>query len=110
MRYTTCRRGVQARRSAHHARAGASMRIGLIGPAWVPVPPLAYGGLESVVDRLARGLARAGHDVLLAAPANSTCPVDLVPGMEDVPPDAPITGDTITELAHVAKAYAAMSG
>ncbi|HSU34292.1 MAG TPA: glycosyltransferase family 4 protein [Propionibacteriaceae bacterium] len=86
------------------------MRIGLIAPPWVPVPPPAYGGLESVVDRLARGLARAGHDVLLAAAANSTCPVDLVPGMEDVPPDAPITGDTITELAHVAKAYAAMSG
>ena len=43
------------------------MRIGLIAPPWLPVPPPAYGGLESAVDRLARGLARAGHDVLLAA-------------------------------------------
>jgi len=86
------------------------MRIGVIAPPWLPVPPPAYGGLESAVDRLARGLARAGHDVLLAAAANSTCPVDLDPGMEKVSPDAPITGDTITELAHVAKAYAAMSG
>jgi glycosyltransferase involved in cell wall biosynthesis len=84
------------------------MRIGLIAPPWVPVPPPAYGGLEAVVDRLARGLVEAGHDVLLAAPANSTCPVPQVPGMDEVDPEAPIMGDTITELDHVAKAYAAM--
>jgi hypothetical protein len=50
------------------------MRIGLIAPPWVPVPPTGYGGIEAVIDRLARGLLRAGHDVLLAAPGNSTCP------------------------------------
>ena len=86
------------------------MRIGLIAPPWLPVPPLAYGGLEAVVDRLARGLVDAGHEVLLAAPANSTCPVELVEGLTEVSPDAPITGDTITELDHVARAYSAMSG
>jgi glycosyltransferase involved in cell wall biosynthesis len=85
------------------------MRIGLIAPPWVPVPPPAYGGLEAVVDRLARGLLEAGHDVLLAAPANSPCPVPQVEGMDDVPDDAAITGDTVTEMAHVAKAYAALS-
>ncbi|HEY0402959.1 MAG TPA: glycosyltransferase family 4 protein, partial [Blastococcus sp.] len=56
------------------------MRIGLIAPPWLPVPPPAYGGTESVVDRLARGLVRAGHDVLLAAAANSSCPVPRVAG------------------------------
>ena len=86
------------------------MRIGLISTPWVPVPPPAYGGLEAVVGRLARGLADAGHDVLLAAPANSVCPVPCVPGMEDVEPDAEIAGDTITEMCHVARAYAAMDG
>jgi glycosyltransferase involved in cell wall biosynthesis len=85
------------------------VRIGLISPPWVPVPPPAYGGLEAVVDRLARGLVEAGHDVLLAAPANSPCPVPQVEGMDHVPDDAAITGDTITEMAHVAKAYAGMS-
>jgi glycosyltransferase involved in cell wall biosynthesis len=85
------------------------MRIGLISSPWVPVPPPRYGGLEDVVDRLARGLVEAGHDVLLAAPGNSGCPVPQVEGMADVAPDAPITGDTITEMAHVARAYAAMS-
>src|SRR3954447_8717310 len=55
------------------------MRIGLIAPPAVPVPPPAYGGTESVIDRLARGLVRAGHEVLLAAAANSACPVPQVP-------------------------------
>jgi glycosyltransferase involved in cell wall biosynthesis len=85
------------------------MRIGLVSPPWVPVPPPAYGGIEIVVDRLARGLVSAGHDVLLAAPANSTCPVPRVPGLAEVHPGAGITGDGITELNHVIKAYAAMA-
>ena len=51
------------------------MHIGLIAPPGVPVPPPAYGGTESVIDRLARGLVRAGHEVLLAAAANSAYPV-----------------------------------
>jgi hypothetical protein len=41
------------------------MRIAIIAPPWVPVPPPAYGGTENTVDSLARGLAGAGHDVLL---------------------------------------------
>lgn len=85
------------------------MRIGLISTPWVPVPPPAYGGLEAVVDRLARGLVHAGHEVLLAAPANSDCPVPCVQGMPEVPEDAPIEGNSIMEMVHVARAYAAMA-
>jgi glycosyltransferase involved in cell wall biosynthesis len=84
------------------------MHIGLIAPPWVPVPPPAYGGTEAVVDRLARGLVRAGHDVLLAAPANSTCPVPRVPGTDEAGDRAPVCGDTVTELRHVVTSYAAM--
>ncbi len=51
------------------------MKIGLIAPPWLPVPPVAYGGTEAVIDRLARGFVRAGHEVLLAATGDSTCPV-----------------------------------
>ena len=85
------------------------MRIGLIAPPWVPVPPPAYGGTESVVDRLARGLALAGHDVLLAASGNSTCPVPRVPGTDVAAPCAPVCGDTLSELRHVVLGYAAMT-
>ena len=52
------------------------MRIALIAPPWIPVPPPAYGGTEAVLDSLARGLAGAGHDVTLATTGDSTCPVD----------------------------------
>lgn len=51
------------------------MRIGIMAPPWVAVPPPSYGGTEAVVDRLARGFAGAGHDVLLWTTGDSTCPV-----------------------------------
>jgi hypothetical protein len=51
------------------------MRIGLVAGPWIPVPPVTYGGIERVVDSLARGFAAAGHHVVLAAPSDSTCPV-----------------------------------
>jgi glycosyltransferase involved in cell wall biosynthesis len=85
------------------------MRIGLIAPPGVPVPPPAYGGTESVIDRLARGLVRAGHEVLLAAAANSACPVPRVPGTAEAAEAGPVCADTVTELRHVIAAYAAMT-
>jgi hypothetical protein len=85
------------------------MRIGLIAPPGVPVPPPAYGGTESVIDRLARGLVRAGHEVLLAAAANSACPVPRVGGTGEAADAAPVCTDTVTELRHVITSYAAMT-
>lgn len=51
------------------------MRIALIAQPWVPVPPVAHGPLETVVDMLARGYKEAGHDVTLFTTPESTCPV-----------------------------------
>ncbi|QIG42406.1 glycosyltransferase family 4 protein [Nocardioides anomalus] len=84
------------------------MRIGLIAPPVIPVPPPAYGGTEAVIDRLARGLARAGHEVLLAAAANSSCPVPRVAGTSVADRNAPACSGTIGELRHVITSYAAM--
>lgn len=86
------------------------MRIGLIAPPWLPVPPPRYGGTEVVVDGLARGLLAAGHDVLLAAPEGSTCPVPLVPGMAAPGARSAATWSATAELYHVARAYAALAG
>jgi glycosyltransferase involved in cell wall biosynthesis len=52
------------------------MRVAVIAPPWLSVPPAGYGGIESVLDTLCRGLHRAGHDVLLYATGDSTCPVE----------------------------------
>src|SRR4051794_28801254 len=86
-----------------------SMLIGLIPPPWLPVPPPAYGGTESVIDRLARGLVEVGHEVLLAAAANSTCPVDRVAGTDQAADGAPAIGGAVPELRHVVTSYAAMA-
>jgi glycosyltransferase involved in cell wall biosynthesis len=51
------------------------MRIALISPPWLSVPPASYGGTERTIDTLARALVDIGHDVLLLATGDSTCPV-----------------------------------
>jgi glycosyltransferase involved in cell wall biosynthesis len=79
------------------------MRIGLVAGPWIPVPPVTYGGTERVVDTLARGFAAAGHEVLLAAPSDSECPVPLVPGMRPSSPAG--LNSSLSELSHVARAY-----
>lgn len=82
------------------------MRIGLISTPWTPLPPPAYGGIETVVDSLARGFLAAGHELLVAAPSDSTCPAPLVP--DSPPADPGGTWLTETELRHVVRAYQAM--
>jgi len=82
------------------------MRIGLIAPPWLPVPPPGYGGTEVVIDNLARGLQALGHDVRLFTVGDSTCPVPL----EFLYPTGitPMDAD-IPEAAHVLAAYDALA-
>jgi glycosyltransferase involved in cell wall biosynthesis len=80
--------------------------IGLIAPPWLPVPPVRYGGIELVIDGLARGLMAAGHDVLLAVPAGSACPVPQIPGLPACAPDR--MGCTVVEIPYALSAYAAL--
>jgi glycosyltransferase involved in cell wall biosynthesis len=82
------------------------MRIGLIAPPWVPVPPPAYGGTELVIDNLARGLQELGHDIRLFTVGESTCPVPKEYLYRE--PVAPI-GVTVAESAHVLAAYEALA-
>lgn len=82
------------------------MRIGLIAPPWVPVPPPAYGGTEMVVDLLARGLQSAGQEVLLVAAGDSTCPVPKVPGTLNSDPEG--MNEATSLMAHLVTGYAAL--
>src|SRR5207245_7184458 len=81
----------------------SDVRIAVIAPPWLPVPPPAYGGTEAVLDVLARGLELAGHDVLLCTTGDSTCPVERSWTL----PTAAGTVNTgaATELRHVINAY-----
>jgi glycosyltransferase involved in cell wall biosynthesis len=82
------------------------MRIGLIAPPWVPVPPPAYGGTEVVIDNLARGLQELGHDVRLFTVGESKCPVqtDYIYPLAIGP-----MGATVPETAHVLAAYESLA-
>ena len=79
------------------------MRIAIIAPPWVPVPAPAYGGTEAVLDQLARGLTRAGHDVLMVCHPESQCPVEKV---SVVPAEDTVRmGRASIELEHAIGAY-----
>ncbi len=83
------------------------MRIGLIAPPWVTVPPTRYGGTESVLDNLARGLVDRGHEVVLFTVGASTCPVEQRWLFDE--PAAPIGAGEL-EAAHVLTAYSSLQG
>jgi glycosyltransferase involved in cell wall biosynthesis len=79
------------------------LRIGLLAPPWATVPPDGYGGTEAVVDQLAVGFDRAGHDVRLFTINGSSCPVPRagVIGSDDVT----IIGTASIELHHMLAGY-----
>jgi glycosyltransferase involved in cell wall biosynthesis len=95
-------RSTHSHQIARTHRLCRPLRVGLIAPPWVPVPPPVYGGTEAVIDQLARGLAAAGCDVRLFTTGDSTCPVES--GW--LYPRALTTrADQAAELAHVQAAY-----
>ncbi len=84
------------------------MRIAIIAPPWAPIPPTLYGGIEQAVDAEARGMAAAGHEVLLFTTGDSTCPVPrrwLLPEAE-----GERMGVAVPEVRHVLAAYEAAAG
>jgi glycosyltransferase involved in cell wall biosynthesis len=85
------------------AAAAPRLRVGVVAPPWLPVPPFAYGGTESMVDLLARGLAADGHDVRLVCHPDSTCPVRRI--CPDITLRPELIGNAIAELRHTAAAY-----
>lgn len=78
------------------------LRIGVVAPPWVPVPPPKYGGTEGVIDTLARGLSARGHHVLLFTLGESTCPVPRAWVYHH--PALPM-GSTVAEMYQVTRAY-----
>ncbi len=79
------------------------LRIGILAPPWVPVPPVGYGGTESVIGRLARGLRTAGHDVRLWTAGDSTCPVPR--GFTYPTARTEAMGTSSIELRHTLEGY-----
>lgn len=83
------------------------MRIGLMAPPWLSVPPEGYGGTEAVLDRLARGLQSAGQEVLLWTTGDSTCAVPTGYVFDRAQSDH--IGIAALELRHLVRGYEAMN-
>jgi glycosyltransferase involved in cell wall biosynthesis len=80
------------------------MRIAMLAPPWLPVPPPTYGGIEAVLDGLCQGLVRHGHDVTLFAAPGSSSSAEVV----EVLPVA--HGDQIERSLHEADHVACVFG
>lgn len=58
---------------------GLSLRIGVLAPPMLPIPPARYAGTERIVGGLVDVLHRRGHRVTLFAPGDSKVDCELVP-------------------------------
>jgi glycosyltransferase involved in cell wall biosynthesis len=85
----------------------SQLHIGLLSPPWVAVPPPAYGGTESIVDRIARGLVAAGQYVTLYATGDSTAPVPIAHSVATAAADR--MGEGTVEMRHVMEGYEALA-
>ena len=52
------------------------MRVALVAPPFIPVPPKSYGGTELFIGQLAEGLKKLGIDVVVYANGESTIKVE----------------------------------
>jgi len=80
------------------------LRIGIVAPPFLPIPPPGYGGIERVVSVLVESLVEHGHDVTLFASAGSTTSAHMESPLT-IPPtlgDPAAMGD---EFCHTTAAY-----
>lgn len=75
------------------------MRVALIAPPFIPVPPRKYGGTELFVAQLAEGLQELGIDVVIYANGESTVDAEVRSLYEES--QWPIEGEVFANLADI---------
>jgi glycosyltransferase involved in cell wall biosynthesis len=75
------------------------MRVALIAPPFIPVPPKKYGGTELFVAQLAEGLQKQGVDVVVYANGESTVQAEVRYLYEKS--QWPIEGEVFANLADI---------
>jgi glycosyltransferase involved in cell wall biosynthesis len=99
------RSGVPARRRAQPTDA-PRLRIAMLAPPWIPIPPPGYGGIEFVVALLCDALVEAGHAVDLFCAPGSSSKASVHPVLEAAHPEH--IERALFEADHVASALAAI--
>jgi glycosyltransferase involved in cell wall biosynthesis len=84
-------------------RRPRSLRVAMLAPPWISVPPPAYGGIEAVVALLCDALVARGHAVTLFAAPGSQSTATVHTLLDDAHPDT--IGSAMHESDHVAGAW-----
>lgn len=81
------------------------LRIAVLAPPWIPVPPPGYGGIEYVVALVTDALVGRGHDVELFCAPGSSSRATLRPLLSRAHPEG--IERSLFEADHVARAFEA---
>ncbi len=82
------------------------MKIAMLAPPWIPIPPPGYGGIEQVVALLVAELTERGNEVTLFAAPGTRSSAEVLSPLERAHPDA--IQMSVYEADHVASAFARM--
>jgi glycosyltransferase involved in cell wall biosynthesis len=82
------------------------LRVAMLAPPWIPVPPDGYGGIEAVVSLLCDELVARGHDVTLFGPPGSRSAARVCSPLDRPHPNR--IGASMYEADHVGIAYDAV--
>lgn len=79
------------------------LRVAMLAPPWISVPPPGYGGVESVVSVLTEALVRRGHAVTLLCAPGSMTSARMVTLLDEAHADE--IERSLHEADHVARAF-----
>jgi len=83
--------------------ARESLRIAMLAPPWISIPPRGYGGVECVVSALTEALVARWHAVTLFCAPGSVSSARVVTVLDECHPDE--IERSIHEADHVARAF-----
>src|SRR5579862_7154292 len=84
----------------------APLRIAMLAPPWLSVPPSGYGGVETVVSALTEALVQRGHAVTLFCAPGSVSAATVTSLLDGPHPDE--IERSLYEVDHVARAFEAI--
>jgi glycosyltransferase involved in cell wall biosynthesis len=82
------------------------MKIAMLAPPWIEIPPPGYGGIEQVLALLAAELTERGNEVTLFAAPGTRSRAEVLSPLESTHPDDIQTA--VYEADHVASTFARM--
>ncbi len=86
--------------------ASGPLRVAMLAPPWISVPPPGYGGVESVVSALTEALVGQGHAVTLFCAPGSASSAKVVTLLAESHPNE--IERSLYEIDHVVRAFDAI--